>query len=148
MGMKRDDIARLGPGARLQIEVAMAPKPKVQLYAQSVELKPKRKSKYGNRRVMVDDFWFDSVAEARRYRQLRTLEAAGEIRDLQLQPAYPIIIGGTKICTYRGDFQYVTGAGVLVLEDVKSAPTRKNPVYRLKKKLVLCLYGLSITEIG
>ena len=35
--------------------------------------------KYGNRKVEIDGVTFDSIAEARRYQELKLLETAGEI---------------------------------------------------------------------
>jgi hypothetical protein len=74
------------------------------------------------------------------------MEQAGEIKNLILQPSYPIVIAGKKICTYRADFSYFDGSK-FVVEDVKSRPT-KTPIYRLKKKLVEATFpGVVITEV-
>jgi|TARA_Y100000310_G_scaffold126112_1_gene124867 hypothetical protein len=102
------------------------------------------KNKYGAVRVRIDGIDFDSRAEARRYVDLKMLEKAGEIRNLELQPKFECVVDGTKICTYRADFQYFCG-NERVVEDVKGV---KTPVYRLKKKLVEALFrGIKITEI-
>jgi len=77
--------------------------------------------------------------------ELVLMQRAGEISHLQLQPAFPCIIDGQKICTYKADFKYFT-AKECVVEDVKGV---KTPVYRLKKKLVEALYpGVKIQEIS
>ena len=99
-------------------------------------------SKYGAVAVCEDGHRFASKAEARRYRELKALAAAGEIADLELQPRYPLEVNGRKIGAYVGDFRYCRG-GVTILEDVKGV---KTPVYRLKKKLVAALYGIEILE--
>lgn len=74
------------------------------------------------------------------------MEAAGEISDLRRQHCFSCVINGVKICDYYADFSYKDKDGKLVVEDVKSIITAKNPVYRLKKKLVLALYGVDILE--
>lgn len=100
------------------------------------------KSKYHNRITEVDGIKFASKAEAERYRELKLLEASGEIQDLVLQPPYilqerfryrgrwerPII--------YRGDFAY-TENGKPIVEDVKGVMT---DVFRLKHKLFCAKY--------
>ena len=103
------------------------------------------KHKYKAKPVTIDGIRFASQAEAKRYGELISLEAAGEISNLELQPKYPIVINGAKICTYIADFRYFTNTSTII-EDVKGMIT---PVYRIKKKLVESLYpGVTITEIG
>ena len=45
-------------------------------------------SKYKNKKVQIDMYVFDSIAESRRYKELALLEKAGEIENLQLQPKF------------------------------------------------------------
>ena len=94
------------------------------------------KSKYHAKKTEIDGIIFDSIKESRRYCELKLLVRGNVIRDLKLQPVYPMMVNGKKICTYRGDFEY-TENGVRVCEDVKGM---KTPVYRLKRKLFLALY--------
>ncbi len=104
-----------------------------------------RRNKYGNQRVVVDGITFASKAEAKRYGELKLLERAGEILNLELQPKFALVgIGATKICQYRADFAYQRTNGPLVVEDVKGM---KTPVYRLKAKLFRDNFGFSITEV-
>lgn len=107
--------------------------------------------KYHAKPTVTDGIRFASKAEAARYLELVLLQRAGAIRDLELQPAFPITVYGrdgsphTPI-VYVADFRYRSGQeGILVVEDVKGVRT---PVYRLKKKLVEAQYGITITEIG
>lgn len=100
-------------------------------------------SKYGAKRTEVDGIVFASMAEARRYGELKLLERAGKIKDLELQPVYALIVNGVRVGNYIGDFRYVEGETV-VLEDVKGV---KTPVYQLKKKLVEAIYKFKITEV-
>ena len=104
-------------------------------------------NKYRAVRTEVAGIMFDSKREAARYMELMLMERAGEISHLELQPRFDCVIDGKKICTYRGDFKYFAGNRGVV-EDVKSPYTAKNPVYRLKKKLVEALYpGVTIQEV-
>lgn len=124
-------------------------------------------TKYGAKKTEVDGFVFDSRAEARRYGELKLLEKAGEITEIELQPQFPCTVNGKHVCTYIADFRYIkhgivdvsapdpnsygreikvgTKKGMtIVVEDVKGM---KTPMYILKKKLVEALYGIKITEI-
>lgn len=103
------------------------------------------RSKYRAVAVWVDGIRFASRAEARRYGQLMLLQKLGEISGLELQPKFPITIGGTLVCSYVADFAYFDKEK-RVIEDVKGM---KTPVYRLKKKLVEAMYpGVVIVEVG
>lgn len=76
------------------------------------------------------------------------MEQAGVIRELELQPPYELVVNGTKIGTYRGDFRYWDNErNCSVTEDVKGGRATMTPVYRLKKALVKALYGIEITEV-
>lgn len=111
--------------------------------------KAAKPSKFRNHKVEVDGIKFDSKAEGARYWDLKHLAQNGEIRDLELQPRFPLLVQGVKVAEYRGDFAYVDVAtGKNVVEDVKSAFTRKDRVYRLKKKMVAAQYGIDIVEVG
>ena len=109
----------------------------------------KKRPKYGNRKTEVDGYLFDSAAEALRYRELKLLEAAGEITRLVLQPKFQVEIEGRHICDYFADFSYWDGkTSNLVVEDVKSEYTAKLPMFLLKKNLVEALYpGIKITVV-
>ncbi len=109
---------------------------------------PAKKSKYKNRKVVVDGITFDSKAEAKRWAMLLHMERSGEIYALRRQVRFPIVVNDTKICTWIADFTYRTAAsGNDVVEDVKSEFTRKLPLYRLKYKLVQAVLGITIQEI-
>ena len=45
-------------------------------------------SKYKNKKTQIDMYVFDSTKEAKRYRELKLLEMAGEISNLELQPRF------------------------------------------------------------
>lgn len=102
-------------------------------------------NKFGNRHVKVDGIRFDSAKEARRYHELKLLEYAGQIQKLELQPRFVLQEkfkrdGQThRKIEYVADFRYIED-GKTIVEDVKSAITKKHPVYALKKKLLLKQY--------
>ena len=99
--------------------------------------------KYRNQPITIDGLRFDSQAEARRWQQLKLLERAGVILELQRQVTFPIAWNGIKICSYRADFVYrETATGEQVIEDVKGMLT---PEYRIKAKL-MAAQGLPIRE--
>ena len=84
---------------------------------------------------------FDSQREYARLLELRDLTHKGHIRDLELQPVFPLVVEGVRVGEYRADFRYVEGNGQVV-EDVKGAQT---PVFKLKRALVRALYGIEVT---
>jgi hypothetical protein len=112
---------------------------------------PKRRNKYNAVRTEVDGFKFDSKAEARQYEELKRRQAAGEIRNLVVDKkrlTYQFVINGMKVGAYEADFRYFdVAAGRVIVADKKSWPTRQNPVYKLKKKLMLAVHQIEITEL-
>lgn len=104
------------------------------------------RSKYGNRKTVVDGITFDSGVEARRYRVLKMLSDAGDITDLELQPSYQLEAYGAPICTYRADFAYRDAvSGEDITEDVKGFLT---PEFKLKRKLFEAQYGRRLRLTG
>lgn len=116
---------------------------------------------------------FDSQKEARRYDHLIALEQAGQIRDLRLQVDFTLQEAYTdtegrrwRAIRYRADFTYQEAVKrlvqdgpehsvvrfsektdwVLVVEDVKSCPTRTKE-YLLKRKMLKDKLGIDITEV-
>lgn len=99
--------------------------------------------KYRNVITEVDGIKFRSRKEARRYSELLLMKKAGAIRDLELQPRYPLEINGVKIGTYVADFIYRDRSGVVV-EDTKGVKTKD---YVMKKRLMLAIYGIDVKEV-
>jgi hypothetical protein len=123
------------------------------------------RSKYGSKKVTVDGVEFDSKREAARYKELKVMEAAGEIEDLQLQVHYELIPAKyetferygkrgqrlkdgcrliEKSCCYVADFVYTDCNGRLVVEDSKGHKTKD---YIIKRKLMLNVFGIRINEV-
>lgn len=107
------------------------------------------KNKYRNNKIKVNGVTFDSQKEYARYLELKLLERAGEITDLETQKEFLLIPNqeGEKKVTYRADFYYKTKDGKVVVEDVKSAATKKEKAYVIKRKLMLHVHNIKITEI-
>lgn len=106
-------------------------------------------SRFAAVRTTVDGITFDSKREAKRYGELKLLQRAGEIGELQAHPGFPVSINDRHFCLYTADFQYRDlKTGSLVVEDVKSSGTRKDTAYRLRKKAAELYYGIIITETG
>lgn len=102
-------------------------------------------NKYNAIKTEIDGFVFHSRREANRYAELKLLECAGEIKDLELQPVYPCEVNGKLVCKYIADFRYIcTKRGNVVIEDAKGV---KTPLYRLKNKLVRALFDVVIVEV-
>jgi hypothetical protein len=107
--------------------------------------KPKQ-NKYRNVPTKRGQVVFHSKVEAARYDDLKAMEFAGVIRDLELQPKFRVAINDIWICNYSADFAYYdVEREEHVVEDVKGGDS--TTVYRLKKRLVEALYEVTIREI-
>ena len=118
-------------------------------------------SKYHSRKITVNGETFDSKKEYLRYQELKLLERAGKISDLQRQVKFVLIPaqrepdttgsrGGVKKgkvieleCSYIADFVYWDEGGQIV-EDTKGFKTKD---YLIKRKLMLWVHGIKIKEI-
>ena len=142
------DISQFGKDAQAQIMAKMA--------VQEV----KKRSKYGNRKVVRDGIKFDSEREAARFAELKVLQAMGKIRNLRLQANFTLVEGYTTIegerikpMVYKADFTYEratepdrngTVYWLREVEDVKGVKTKE---YQLKKKLMQDKFGITIREV-
>ena len=104
----------------------------------------RRYSKYNAKKANVGGIKFDSKREAERYCELKLLEKAKEIRNLELQPRFLlqdkfVDKQGNKHrkIEYVADFFYIDKDDKKIVEDVKGVLT---DVYKLKKKLFLKIY--------
>ncbi len=99
-------------------------------------------SKYNNKKTQIDMYVFDSAKEAKRYKELKLLERAGEISNLELQPHFLLQDSFKKNGrTYRkieyvADFKYIE-KGKIIVEDVKGIQT---DVFKIKHKLFEKIY--------
>jgi hypothetical protein len=125
--------------------------------AAKVDAQAGKPSKYGAVRTTVDGHTFASKREARRYGELLILAKRGEIRNLMLQPKFPLYAfapisdtGSVLVGHYIADFSYQRldkresyGSAEWrdVVEDVKGVATE---TFRLKKKMVEAIYGIKV----
>ena len=117
-------------------------------------LQEKKKSKYHNKKTVIDSIKFDSKKEAKRYEELLLLEQSHQIENLELQKEFVlqeafVNVEGEKrrAIKYVADFVYFDlRTNKTVVEDVKSKATRTQ-VYMIKKKLFESRYQIVITEV-
>jgi hypothetical protein len=105
------------------------------------------RSKYSNVADVEDGITFDSKREANCYRQLRDDEDRGRIRNLKLQYVFPIVIDGVRVCDYVADFVFEEKRGDAWRRVVADAKGHKTEVYRLKKKLMRAVHGITVREL-
>lgn len=94
---------------------------------------------------------YDSKREAKRAEELRYMQRAGHITDLQEQITFVLIPtqrdeNGRMIerqCAYKADFVYRKN-GRQVVEDTKGFKTKD---YIIKRKLMLSVHGIRIVEV-
>ena len=108
------------------------------------------RSKYGSKKTIVDNIKFDSKWEAERYGQLKAMERAMFIRDLELQVPYDIVVNDVKICRYVADFRYKKESNHTITNDeyyvevVEDAKGFETPEFKLKKKLMKAVFNIYI----
>ena len=111
-------------------------------------------NKYGAKKITdpATGYTFDSKKEFIRWCELRLLERAGKISNLQRQVKYVLIPSQRdqkgkvleREVSYVADFVYLDHSlGDVVVEDVKGYKTE---VYRLKKKLLLWVHSIRVKE--
>jgi hypothetical protein len=141
----RGDVTLFGEMARTNARITFGYRSNGRACIESFNLAFAKPNKYKAKKTVLDGITFDSGREAKRYRELTLLVRAGQIDCLERQPVYPILVAGRAIATYRGDFRYVDKrSGSQRIEDAKGMRT---PVYKLKKKLVEAIYGITIVEV-
>ena len=105
----------------------------------------------GNKYHALKSGGYDSRKEHRRANRLKLMQRAGLISNLREQVKYVLIptqrdrAGNLleKECSYYADFVYVKD-GKTIVEDTKGVRT---PDYTIKRKLMLLIHGIAITEI-
>lgn len=106
-------------------------------------------SKYHAQKTTYQGQKFDSKKEAARYQELRLLQLAGEITDLQRQVPFLLVPAQyengrcvERGVTYKADFVYRKN-GELVVEDAKGLRT---PEYIIKRKLMRYIHKIGVKE--
>lgn len=121
-------------------------------------------NKYHNQQVTTSDgIVHDSRREANRWVELKLLERAGQIKDLQRQVKFVLIPSQYEQCLdidkhgrfkrkviehecfYVADFVYTDlKTGKMVVEDTKGCRTKD---YIIKRKLMLYIHKIRIREV-
>lgn len=127
-----------------------------------------KKSKYLSKKVVVDGIEFASKKEASRYCELKLLQRAGKIENLQMQVPFVLIPAQyveetvytpkthkekkvkklvERKLKYVCDFCYMKD-GNMVVEDVKGyRESSAYSVFVIKRKLMLERYGIRVKEV-
>ena len=111
------------------------------------------KNKYGAKKSKSDEIEFDSVAEKKRYHELKIMQRVGLIGDLRVHPVFLLVGKGivvkklnlSKPRIYTADFVYtVVVTGAEVIEDVKGVLTAEAS---LRISMFEALYDKKVTII-
>ena len=142
---------------------------------QMMRRRMKGRKKLNNKSITIDGIEFDSKKEGDRYCELKLMQRAGAITDLELQKRYELIpaqyetvetgeyykVGAKKgqpktkqVCVeqsvvYIADFVYKKN-GQTVVEDVKGFRDASSASYAkfvLKRKMMLWIHGIRIKEV-
>ena len=109
-------------------------------------------NKYHNKKCIYKDMMFDSKKERDYYIVLEMMLKNNQITDLKTQVKFELqssfkFNGKTiRSINYIADFTYIDKKNKLHIIDVKSKATKKDKVYRLKKKMMR-YKGYDIEEI-
>ena len=116
------------------------------------EYKKIKTPKYRNKKVETADGKFDSIKEKNRYDELLLLEKDGIITDIRRQVKFELIPSqydeyegkvAERALSYIADFVYIQN-GERIVEDCKGYRTE---TYKIKKKLMLWIFGVKIREV-
>lgn len=107
--------------------------------------------KGGNKYHAKKSGGYASRKEHRRANELKLMQRAGVISNLREQVSFELIPAQRgkdgklleRSCSYIADFVYTDEHGNTVVEDTKGMRT---DVYRIKRKLMLRVHGIIITE--
>lgn len=95
----------------------------------------KVKSKYGSKRLSVNDVKYDSQNEYFRHIELLLLQKYGEISNLRFHDKIDVVyICRNPDIRYIPDFTYNDKSGNFIIEDVKGIQT---PDFIIKKKIMI-----------
>lgn len=126
-----------------------------EILKQGDKAKVAKRNKFNAQKVELDGMTFDSKKEHKRYIVLKAMQQRGEIFGLEHHIKFELApktkLEGEKrakpALRYFADFTYYNTRGEYIVEDVKSAATRKLASYRTKKHLMSTVLGISITEV-
>lgn len=124
------------------------------LYGKRSKTVTPKHNKFNATKIEKDGMKFDSQKEYKRYIELTVQMQRSEIQDLKCQVKFELapkvkIVGEKRAkpaLRYFADFTYIK-EGQLIVEDVKSAVTRKLASFRNKKHLMKTVHDIDIKEI-
>jgi hypothetical protein len=114
------------------------------------DVDPTGHAKHGNKKTTLDGKTFDSAIEARAYVMLKSVESAGLIGQLELQPRFVLQekAKGRRAIEYVADFRFVDWSGAdghrWRTVDVKGF---KTAMFKLKMKLMAEKHPLVEVEL-
>lgn len=126
-----------------------------EILKQSDKPKAAKRNKFNAQKVELDGMTFDSKKEHKRYIELKAMQQRGEIFGLEHHTKFELApktkLEGEKkaksALRYFADFTYYTSTGEYIVEDVKSAATRKLASYRNKKHLMKTVFNIDVREV-
>lgn len=102
-----------------------------------------KRAKYGNTKTQLDGQKFDSLHEAEVYKELLLRVKANDLRAVITQQTF-LLPGGVK---YIADFVTLNNDGTYSVLDAKSDATKRDKVYRLKKRQMRECLNITIEEV-
>lgn len=117
----------------------------------SAAVGPARRQKFGNEVVEQGGRRFGSKWELKRFNELQQQVAAALIADLRHHVEFPLHVrtpagDQVRIGCYEADMVYQRDDR-MVVEDTKSAATRRHPLFRWKAAHFEAEYGVRVLEV-
>lgn len=110
-----------------------------------------KEPKFRNKKCEMDGIKFDSMREMKRYSELKILQRAGLINQLELQRKFELIpaqkgkVRNERAVSYIADFFYFDKQKLeWIAEDSKGVRTKD---YVLKRKMMRFFLGIEIVEV-
>ena len=108
-----------------------------------------------HQKIVANGIEFDSKGEHDRYIELKLLEQAGQISNLECHPSYEVLPKqetpegkqNFRPVVYTPDFRYRDKEGKEVVEEVKSEYTRYEKDYVIRRKLLFYTQGIYVEEV-
>ncbi len=127
------------------------------IFRREVTLHRKKKGRkaINSNGIWIDNIYFPSTTEGRNYCDLKLLERAGEIFNLEIHKKYDLSINGVLIGTYSPDAVYHDKNANLTIEEVKPKPKTKKAekylrsttnwrIFEIKRKLMKAIYDIDV----
>lgn len=112
------------------------------------------RSKYGNKKAIVDDIEFDSELESRYYLHLKQLHKDGVVKSFEMQKQYVLldayVMDGKKRqpVKFTPDFVVTYADGTVQVVDIKGSKFAVSRDFPLRKKMFEQRYQVPLHVIG